>query len=75
MLYYSKRGEHISEKLRPAGQPSVSRELVHKKEDDLWGHPLLKYKYPNERLSVAEIPLGIVAVEVILSKGWGAVGN
>ena len=30
-----RRGEHISEKLRQAGQPSVSRELVHKKEDDL----------------------------------------
>ena len=29
------RGGHINEELRPAGQPSVSRALVHKKEDDL----------------------------------------
>ena len=26
-----RRGEHISEELRPAGQPSVRLELVHKK--------------------------------------------
>ena len=43
MLYYSKRGEHISEKLRPVGQPSVKLELVHKKKRMTFvcdGHPL-----------------------------------
>ncbi len=37
------RGKHISEELRPAGQPSVSRELVHKKKRMTFvcdGHPL-----------------------------------